>query len=195
MVRTLISTVTVPTVSFHDARFREDLYYRNVVNIEIPPLRARREAIPALVEHLIRLHNHRLKKSVKGADSATLRLLMSLPLKGNVRELDNILEHAMTLGDTDWITVRDLPRTIQSLSRIAQQDPVRSDTDNLCEALRTCEREHISAVQTESTEKRRDSTRRRGDHRRVHHVDPEEVWRGAGRGVVHLELDRRVVAE
>ena len=91
-------------------RFREDLYYRlNVVNIEIPPLRERREAIPALVEHLVRLHNRRLKKSVKGVESATLRLLVSLPFKGNVRELDNIIEHAMTLSQGDMITIRDLP--------------------------------------------------------------------------------------
>jgi len=128
-------------------RFREDLFYRlNVVNIEIPPLRERREAIPALVEHLIGLHNRRLKKSVKGIDSATLRLLMSLPLKGNVRELDNILEHAMTLGDADWITVRDLPRTIQDAPHTLPLKPVRSDSDNLREALHTYEKEHISAV-------------------------------------------------
>jgi len=130
-----------------EGRFREDLYYRlNVVNIEIPPLRERREAIPALVEHLIRLHNRKLKKNVKGADSATMRLLTSLPLNGNVRELDNILEHAMTLGEGDWITVRDLPRAIRDAPLIAQQDSVRSDGDNLREALRTCEREHITAV-------------------------------------------------
>jgi len=128
-------------------RFREDLYYRlNVVNIEIPPLRERREAIPALVEHLIRLHNGRLKKSVKGVDGAALRLLMSLQLKGNVRELDNVLEHAMTLSEGDWITVRDLPRTIQDVPRTLPLTPVRSDSDNLREALHTYEKEHISAV-------------------------------------------------
>ena len=128
-------------------RFREDLYYRlNVVNIEIPPLRERREAIPVLVEHLVQLHNRRLKKSVKGVDGATLRLLMSLPLKGNVRELDNVLEHAMTLSEGDWITVRDLPRTIQEVPRTVPLTPVRSDSDNLREALHTYEKEHISAV-------------------------------------------------
>ena len=135
-------------------RFREDLYYRlNVVNIEIPPLRERREAIPALVEHLIRFHNRRLKKGVMGVDGATLRLLMSLPLKGNVRELDNILEHAMMLSEGDWITVHDLPRTIRDTHATghdapptARQDPVRSGSDNLREALRAYARVHISAV-------------------------------------------------
>jgi len=120
--------------------FREDLYHRlNVVNIEIPPLRERREAIPPLVEHLIGLQNRRLKMSVKGADVATLRLLMSLPLKGNVRELDNILEHAMILSDGDWITVGNLPRDVR-------QDVVCSDSDNLRQALRIYERAHIRQV-------------------------------------------------
>jgi len=120
--------------------FREDLYHRlNVVNIEIPPLRERREAIPPLIEHLIGLHNQRLKMSVKGADIATLRLLMSLPLKGNVRQLDNILEHAMILSDGNWITVGDLPRDVR-------QDVVCSDSDNLREALRIYERAHIRLV-------------------------------------------------
>ena len=141
-------------------RFREDLYYRlNVVNIEIPPLRERREAIPALVEHLVRLHNRRLKKSVKGVESATLRLLVSLPFKGNVRELDNIIEHAMTMSQGDLITIRDLPRTIQyaprtvedSLSTIqdAPHTPRQEQSphsDNLREALRACGRAHISMV-------------------------------------------------
>jgi len=130
-----------------EGRFRKDLYYRlDVVNIEIPPLRERREAIPALVEHLVRLHNRKLKKNVKGADSATMQLLTSLPLNGNVRELDNILEHAMTLGEGDWITLRDLPRAIRDAPCIVQQDSVRSDSDSLREALRTCEREHINLV-------------------------------------------------
>jgi len=127
-----------------EGRFRDDLYYRlNVVNIEIPPLRERREAIPALVDHFIRVHNRELKKNCKGADGATLKLLISLPWKGNVRELDNVIEHAMILGDGDWITVRDLPRALQP--EVSLPPPA---SDNLRDALRACERTHIQGVLT-----------------------------------------------
>jgi transcriptional regulator with PAS, ATPase and Fis domain len=122
--------------------FRDDLYYRlNVVGIEIPPLRERREDIPALVEHFINLHNRELKKNFKGTDSVTLKLLMSLPWKGNVRELDNVIEHAMILGEGDWITSSDLPRAVRQEVDLAA--PVG---DDLREALRAYEKAHIQSV-------------------------------------------------
>jgi two-component system response regulator PilR (NtrC family) len=125
-----------------EGKFRDDLFYRlNVFGIEIPPLRERREDIPALVEHFVPLHNRELKKSFKGVDSATLKVLMSLPWKGNVRELDNVIEHGIIVGDGDWITVRDLPRAIQQQATV----PV-SAGDNLRDALRAYERAHIVAV-------------------------------------------------
>jgi len=125
-----------------EGRFRDDLYYRlNVFGIEIPPLRERREDIPALIEHFVPLHNRELKKNFKGVDSSTLKLLMSLPWKGNVRELDNVLEHAMIVGESDWITVRDLPRALQQ-----QVDLPTPVGDNLREALRAYEKAHIQAV-------------------------------------------------
>ena len=57
------------------------------------------------------MHNRELKKSYKGADHAAMRILLSLPWKGNVRELDNILERAMILGNDEWITPAELPRS------------------------------------------------------------------------------------
>jgi len=123
-------------------RFRDDLYYRlNVFGIEVPPLRDRREDIPLLVEHFVRLHNRELKKNCNGADSATLKVLMSLPWKGNVRELDNVIEHAMILAEGDWITVRDLPRALQQ--EVGFPAPVGDDLRN---ALRAYEKAHIQAV-------------------------------------------------
>jgi len=122
-------------------RFRADLYYRlNVVNIEIPPLRERREDIPPLVEHFVHLHNRELKRNFKGVDSATMKLLMSLPWKGNVRELANVIEHAMILGDGEWITLDHLPRPLREGA-----SPLPAG-DNLREALRAYERAHIQAV-------------------------------------------------
>jgi transcriptional regulator with PAS, ATPase and Fis domain len=90
-------------------RFRADLFYRlNVFEIHIPPLRERREDIPLLVEHLIGRHNREMKRNYKGVDNAAMRLIMALPWKGNIRELDNVLERAMILGGGEWITPVDL---------------------------------------------------------------------------------------
>jgi DNA-binding NtrC family response regulator len=125
-----------------EGRFRDDLYYRlNVVNIEIPPLRERRDDIPPLLEHFMRRLNRDLKKNYKGADSTTMKLFLSLPWKGNVRELANVIEHAMILGDGEWIQVQDLPRILrQDVNLLAQAG------DDLREALRAYEKAHIEHV-------------------------------------------------
>jgi len=125
-----------------EGQFREDLYYRlNVVNIHLPPLRERREDIPSLVEHLVRRHAREMNRVVRGVDNATLKLLMSQPWKGNVRELDNVIEHAMILGEDEWIRVQDLPRTLRD-----EGETLPPVGDNLREALRAYERIHIESV-------------------------------------------------
>ena len=122
--------------------FREDLYYRlNVVNIELPPLRDRREDIPTLLEFLVRRHNREMKRAYKGVDNATLKVLMSQPWKGNVRELDNVVEHAMILGNGEWITTADLPRALRDTD-----EPLPPVGDELRDALRAYERIHIESV-------------------------------------------------
>ncbi|MFB3122168.1 MAG: sigma 54-interacting transcriptional regulator [Candidatus Binatia bacterium] len=91
-----------------EGRFREDLYCRlNVLEIHIPPLRKRPEDIPLLVEHLIQKHNPELKRHFKGAEADVIRLFMSQPWKGNVRELDNVIEHTMILAEGEWIKLKD----------------------------------------------------------------------------------------
>lgn len=122
--------------------FREDLYYRlNVVNVHLPPLRDRREDIPELVEFLIRRHSRDMKRSFRGMDNAALKLLMAQPWKGNVRELDNVIEHAMILAEGDWITVADLPAALR-----ARELALPAVGDDLREALRSYERIHIRNV-------------------------------------------------
>jgi DNA-binding NtrC family response regulator len=119
-------------------RFREDLYYRlNVFEIDIPPLRKRLEDLPGLVEYLIHRHNLEMKTSYKGVDSATMRILMSLPWKGNIRELDNVLERAMILGNGEWISPVDLPG-----QQSAADNEIGSD-DNLSKAIELYEKNHI----------------------------------------------------
>jgi two-component system response regulator PilR (NtrC family) len=120
-----------------NARFRDDLYYRlNVFEIHIPPLRKRLEDLPGLVEHLIQRHNLEMKMNYKGVDSATMRILMSLPWKGNIRELDNVLERAMILGDGEWIRPADLPGQQSDGGDFALED-------NLTKAVELYEKSHI----------------------------------------------------
>ena len=149
-VRILASTNRDLREEVEAGRFRGDLYYRlNVIGIQIPPLRARREDIPPLVEYLIRRHNLEMKKNYKGVDNATMRVLMSLPWKGNTRELDNILERAMILGNGEWITPADLPG--QEVST-----PEQSLEEDLNKALEVYERSHIEkTLENTSGDKKR----------------------------------------
>jgi len=140
-VRVIAATNRDLAKAVEAGQFREDLFYRlNVVGIGIPPLRKRREDIPPLIKHFVGIHNRDLKRSFKGVDSATMKLLMSLPWKGNVRELDNVIEHAMILGEGDWITPADLPRALKI------GDEAAALSDDLREALRAYEKAHIQAV-------------------------------------------------
>ena len=139
-VRILASTNRDLKGEVEAGRFRGDLYYRlNVIGIHIPPLRERKEDIPLLVEHLMRRHNLEMKKNYKGVNNATMRVLMALPWKGNVRELDNVLERAMILGNGEWITPADLP------SQEVAEKEVSLD-GHLDDAIRQCERSHIERI-------------------------------------------------
>ncbi len=127
-------------------RFRADLFYRfNVINIRVPPLRERREDIPPLVDHLIRRHNAEMKKSYKGVGNAALKILMSLPWKGNVRELDNVLELAMILGDGEWITPAELPQCAA-----APEENSAGARNDLRSAVQSYEKSHIENVLKET---------------------------------------------
>jgi two-component system response regulator AtoC len=89
--------------------FREDLYYRlNVVTIEMPPLRDRKEDIQALTQFFIRRFAGELKKKVMGFDTEAMKLLMRYNWPGNVRELENAIERAILLADAAEVTAADL---------------------------------------------------------------------------------------
>lgn len=94
--------------------FREDLYYRlNVIEIKIPPLRERKEDIPLLVNHFVRIYSEENKKAVKGVDGNAMRWLMQYSWPGNVRELRNVIERAVVLSRGEYITESDLPEKIR----------------------------------------------------------------------------------
>jgi two-component system NtrC family response regulator len=90
-----------------DAKFQEDLFYRlNVIPIEIPPLRERREDIPPLVEHFVRKHAQRTGRRVERIDDGVLAALQQYDWPGNVRELENTIERAVVLSPGPVITAR-----------------------------------------------------------------------------------------
>lgn len=90
--------------------FREDLFYRlNVVNINIPPLRERLEDIPVLVDYFIRKYSISMNKPPLSIDSSALRRLEDFNYPGNVRELENMIERAIVVGNGKKITLKDLP--------------------------------------------------------------------------------------
>jgi len=102
----------------HDGTFRQDLFYRlNVVTLALPPLRDRREDIPALAEYFVRKHTARSGRRVVGLQSDALARLVKYDWPGNVRELENAIEQALAFGVSDRIVLEDLPPTLSNAPR------------------------------------------------------------------------------
>ncbi len=100
-------------------RFRDDLYYRiNVVRLRLPPLRERREDIPLLAERFIARFNRVQRRDVVGFSEGTLGILMAHDFPGNVRELENIIEHAFVLCRGSLIEVQHLPASLHAASSV-----------------------------------------------------------------------------
>ena len=90
--------------------FRDDLYYRiNVVNLDLPPLRERKDDVPMLVAHFLKEYNRRRKRSVGAVSEAAMRLLLDYTWPGNIRELENVIERAVILCDGKTIEPWDFP--------------------------------------------------------------------------------------
>jgi DNA-binding NtrC family response regulator len=90
--------------------FREDLFYRlNVVNIHVPPLRERPEDIPLLVDHFIKKYCLSMNKPVMTIDTSALKRIEEYPFPGNIRELENMIERAIVVGNGKKISIKDLP--------------------------------------------------------------------------------------
>jgi transcriptional regulator with PAS, ATPase and Fis domain len=109
-VRVLVSTNKSLEVLVREGRFRDDLYYRiNVVKIVLPPLLERKEDIPLLIDHIIDRFNRLRGKDISGMSEETLAILMHHDYPGNVRELENIIEHAFILCKSGLINPSHLP--------------------------------------------------------------------------------------
>ena len=129
----------------HSGRFREDLYYRvNVVRIELPPLRRRKEDIPPLVDRFIDRFNQLQGKAIDALEPEALSVLMAHDWPGNIRELENVIERAFILCGDGPITMAHLPRELLLQETLPQQtSDLRSVRDMLdAQTIRAALREN-----------------------------------------------------
>ncbi len=139
--RILAATNKVLAKEVETGKFREDLYYRlNVIAIDMPPLRERREDIPDLVEYLLARHARTLGKPVRAVSHEAMQLLLACPWKGNVRELDNALQRAVILGEGPLLLPGDLPPDLTP----QMDDPHL--VEDLSEAVKRFEKLHIERL-------------------------------------------------
>jgi two-component system response regulator PilR (NtrC family) len=142
-VRVLAATNRAVEEEVKSGRFRQDLYYRlNVIRIEVPPLRARREDIPDLARHFLARCAAEHDKEVRGFTPDALRVLDGYAFPGNVRELENLVERAIALASSPVIGLGDLPAEVSGAS--AQATPrlleLPDDGCNLDDVLGELER-------------------------------------------------------
>lgn len=116
--------------------FRQDLYYRlKVIEIEIPPLRMRRDDIPLLVEHFITKFNRKLHKNIKLVADSVLEKFMQHDWPGNIRELENTLEYAMVLCHDTLISEKHLPRDFAPGANTTTDLPTGNDAQRIRDIL------------------------------------------------------------
>ena len=112
-VRVIAATNVNPLEAARTGKLREDLYYRlNVFNIDLPPLRDRRDDIPLLVQNFLNEFNRVNNKAVRGVDQEAMYLLEHYPWPGNIRELRNVIERATILAEGEFIEQKHLPPTL-----------------------------------------------------------------------------------
>jgi len=125
-VRIVSATNRDPEAQVKAGAFREDLFYRlNVFPIEAPALRARREDIPALIDHFIARFNAEEGKRVAGAAPDTLALLTAFEWPGNVRQLENAVYRAIVLADGPWLQPHDFPAISGVAAPMPEADAAR----------------------------------------------------------------------
>ena len=104
--------------AMHEGRFREDLYYRlNTFHLQLPPLRDRKPVIPNLIRYFILKNKEAQGKEIHDLEPAALYALTKYPYPGNIRELENIMEHAIVLSEGGVIKLEDLPEYVQVEAR------------------------------------------------------------------------------
>jgi two-component system, NtrC family, response regulator HydG len=112
-IRVIAATNRDLAEDVREGRFREDLYHRlNVVTLDSPPLRERKEDIPLLAQYFLQRSSERCKRQVQGLSREAEEAILQYSWPGNVRELENAMERVVVLGVSDWVLLEDLPDTL-----------------------------------------------------------------------------------
>ncbi len=144
-VRIIAATNRDLKKAVEEGKFRDDLYYRlNVISIEIPPLRERKEDIPVLVRHFIEKFNIEMGKKIERISEEALDILMKYDWPGNVRELENVIERAMVITKDNFIKAEELHLSPQVMKEKDTSTPLEEKT------LKAIERQHILRILDEN---------------------------------------------
>jgi two-component system response regulator AtoC len=152
-VRIIAATAKDLEQEMKNGTFRDDLYWRlNVISLKLPPLRERTEDIPLLVEHFIGAFNDKLALSAKGIDREALSILMNYRWPGNIRELENCIERAMILSDSEMIKPSDLPHQIMEggMPRVSVATTFSPSSLSIKEATKSIEKRLITDALAET---------------------------------------------
>jgi two-component system, NtrC family, response regulator AtoC len=151
-----------------EGKFREDLFYRlNVVPIQMPPLRDRREDIPALANAFLKEFASKNKKTLVEIEPGAMEILVAYPWKGNVRELRAAIEGAVVLGRRDRIGVRELPASVRNFNPSSGESAGPSTRSNM--TVEQAEKQLIFDALKSADGNRTEAAKRLGISRRTLH--------------------------
>lgn len=143
-IRVISATNQILDQYVKDGKFREDLYYRlNVLQIQLPALRERREDIPILATHFLKKFAEEYRKKIQTFEDVAIEALTKYAFPGNIRELVNIVEQSVVLEDRDVIRLETLPEKVRNSSKTNQMLEISSSEVHLEKQVETLERELI----------------------------------------------------
>jgi two-component system response regulator HydG len=154
-----------------EGRFREDLYYRlNVVNLRVPALRERKEDIPLLAQHFLKIFAERNRKVLKGFTPRAMDRLLHYPWPGNVRELMNTVERGVVLSRADMLDEEDVAPVLEAEALQAPSGPAAVAAAGNGASLEAVEKATILKTLDESGGNKSETARRLGITRRTLHL-------------------------
>jgi two-component system response regulator HydG len=154
-----------------EGRFREDLYYRlNVVNLRVPPLRERREDIPLLAQHFLKIFTERNRKALQGFTPRAMDRLLRYPWPGNVRELMNTVERAVVLTRADVLDEEDVSPVLEMETGQVPAEQASGSAEGTDTSLESVEKATILKTLEDSRGNKSEAARRLGITRRTLHL-------------------------
>jgi two-component system response regulator AtoC len=151
--------------AIQEGKFRDDLFYRlNVIPMNIPPLRERKEDIPLLAQYFLQGNNKKFNKQIKGISEKAMGYLMNYPWPGNIRELENMVERLSVLVDKDVIGAEDLPFDIY-IQQAHHLEAMMAESIILKDAVENFERQFITAVLEKTRWNQTEAAKVMGIHR------------------------------